>query len=185
MTSVVPIAERPAAGTASSGSSEKYPRPKHLEEWFESKMTNGGKVARRSARVFVDEYQPSQEKSPREGGRVPAIREREEKQMENSRSRESSCSSLSLVNFEMDMYEEVVSNDSSRDGKARLLFTFHLHQLTGYPVTPGLDSVRDSKEKVKGRPANFGTVMPGFYRSGYPQTEDHEYLRSLGLKTIL
>jgi hypothetical protein len=60
-----------------------------------------------------------------------------------------------------------------------------LHQLTSHPVTPGPESIKDFKKKVKGRPVNFGTVMPGFYRSGYPQTEDHEYLKSLGLKTIV
>lgn len=86
-------------------------------------MTDGGKMARRSARVYADEYQPSQEKAPGEGSHILAIHERDEKQMENSRSRGSSCSSLSLVNFEMDMYAEVASNDSSRDGKARLLST--------------------------------------------------------------
>jgi hypothetical protein len=60
-----------------------------------------------------------------------------------------------------------------------------LHLLTGYPVTPGLDSIKPSNGKVKGRPVNFGTVIPGFYRSGFPQTEDYEYLKSLGLKTIV
>jgi hypothetical protein len=78
-------------------------------------------MARRSARVFADEYQPSQEKAPREGGHIPTIRDRDEMQMELSRSRGSSCSSLSLVNIEMDAYAEVASNDSSTDGEAQLL----------------------------------------------------------------
>lgn len=61
-----------------------------------------------------------------------------------------------------------------------------LHSLTAYPVTSGIESVKTSKEKIKGRPVNFGTVIPGlFYRSGYPQTEDYEFLKSLGLKTIM
>jgi tyrosine-protein phosphatase SIW14 len=60
------------------------------------------------------------------------------------------------------------------------------HPLTAYTVTSGIESVKASKGKIKGRPVNFGTVIPGlFYRSGYPQTEDHEYLKSLGLKTIM
>jgi hypothetical protein len=77
-------------------------------------------MARRSARVFADEYQPSQENAPNEGGYIPAIRERDGKQMEKSRSRGSSCSSLSLVNFETDMYAEVASKDSGMDGMTRL-----------------------------------------------------------------
>ncbi len=60
-----------------------------------------------------------------------------------------------------------------------------LYLMIGYLGPPGPDSVRTSKEKVKGRPVNFGTVIPGFYRSGYPQTEDYEFLKSLGLKTIV
>ena len=83
-------------------------------------MTDGGKIARRSARVFADEYQPSQENAPNEGDYIPSIREWDEKQMEKSRSRGSSCSSLSLINFEMDMYAEVASRDSGMDGKSRL-----------------------------------------------------------------
>jgi tyrosine-protein phosphatase SIW14 len=57
--------------------------------------------------------------------------------------------------------------------------------MIGYLGTPSPDAIRTSKEKVKGRPVNFGTVIPGFYRSGYPQMEDYEYLGSLGLKTIV
>jgi hypothetical protein len=82
-------------------------------------------MARRSARVFADEYQPSQEQARRDGGHVPDIRERGAKQTEKSRSRGSSCSSLSLMNFEMDVYAEVASNDSSRDGETLLCSTLY------------------------------------------------------------
>jgi hypothetical protein len=76
-------------------------------------------MARRSGRVFADEYQPSQEIS-NESGHSPGIRERDEKQMEKSRSRSSSCSSLSLINFEMDTYAEIASKDFGINGKTRL-----------------------------------------------------------------
>jgi len=77
-------------------------------------------MARRSARVFADEYQPSQEIS-NESGYSPVIRERDEKQMEESHSRSSSCSSLSLINFEMDRYAEIASQkDFGIDCKTRL-----------------------------------------------------------------
>ena len=82
-------------------------------------------MARRSARIFEDEYQPSEEKSQIEGGHISAIRERDEKQTEKSRSRGSSCSSPSLVNFEMDMYASVASKDSAIDGKTRLCSRQH------------------------------------------------------------
>lgn len=35
------------------------------------------------------------------------------------------------------------------------------------------------------RPVNFGFVLPGIYRSSYPQTQDYPFLQSLKLKTII
>lgn len=40
-------------------------------------------------------------------------------------------------------------------------------------------------EVVPCEPFNFALVVPGVYRSSYPQTEHHQYLKSLGLKTII
>ncbi|KAI2465798.1 tyrosine phosphatase family-domain-containing protein [Annulohypoxylon bovei var. microspora] len=34
-------------------------------------------------------------------------------------------------------------------------------------------------------PANFATVAPGLYRSGYPQAPDYPFMRTLNLKTIV
>ena len=36
-----------------------------------------------------------------------------------------------------------------------------------------------------GRPANFGIVIPGVYRSSFPQTPDHDFIETLGLKTMV
>ncbi|KAK3314527.1 tyrosine phosphatase family-domain-containing protein [Apodospora peruviana] len=36
-----------------------------------------------------------------------------------------------------------------------------------------------------GRPINFGVVVPGVYRSSFPQTEDHGFIEALKLKTIV
>lgn len=38
---------------------------------------------------------------------------------------------------------------------------------------------------LNGRPANFGLVVPGVYRSSYPKPDDFGYLRSLKLKTVV
>ncbi|KAK3683441.1 protein-tyrosine phosphatase, partial [Podospora appendiculata] len=35
------------------------------------------------------------------------------------------------------------------------------------------------------RPANFGVVVPGVYRSSFPQAADHAFLEGLKLKTII
>ncbi|KAK4228912.1 putative tyrosine-protein phosphatase [Podospora fimiseda] len=37
----------------------------------------------------------------------------------------------------------------------------------------------------EGRPSNFGIVVPGVYRSSFPQTEDYAFIESLKLKTIV
>lgn len=42
------------------------------------------------------------------------------------------------------------------------------------------------KEKLESRPElNFGNVIPDVYRAGCPEAEDHIFLQSLGLKTML
>lgn len=38
---------------------------------------------------------------------------------------------------------------------------------------------------IEGQPINFGTVVPGVYRSSYPQAEDYPFLQKLGLKTVV
>ncbi|RYP77594.1 hypothetical protein DL769_003367 [Monosporascus sp. CRB-8-3] len=35
------------------------------------------------------------------------------------------------------------------------------------------------------QPINFGVVVPGLYRSGYPQATDYSFMQGLGLKTIV
>ncbi|RNJ54690.1 hypothetical protein D7B24_009513 [Verticillium nonalfalfae] len=37
----------------------------------------------------------------------------------------------------------------------------------------------------KGRPVNFGIVVPGVYRSSYPKPEDFGFVKNLGLRTIV
>lgn len=49
-----------------------------------------------------------------------------------------------------------------------------MSQPSEHPVAP-----------LTGRPDNFGIVIPGIYRSSYPKGEDFEYIKSLGLKTIV
>lgn len=38
---------------------------------------------------------------------------------------------------------------------------------------------------ILGQPANFGTVVPGIYRSSYPKEADYAFLQKLKLKTIM
>lgn len=48
--------------------------------------------------------------------------------------------------------------------------------------------VKDSTEDqvtTTGQPHNFGTVVPGVYRSSYPKEADYPFIQKLGLKTIV
>lgn len=40
-------------------------------------------------------------------------------------------------------------------------------------------------DQISGQPKNFGIIIPGIYRSSYPQEADYPYLEKLGLKTIM
>ncbi|GAB1313456.1 tyrosine-protein phosphatase siw14 [Madurella fahalii] len=49
------------------------------------------------------------------------------------------------------------------------------------------NSIRSLNESlpIEGRPVNFGVVVPGVYRSSFPQSEDYAFIESLKLKTII
>lgn len=51
--------------------------------------------------------------------------------------------------------------------------------------TESVWSKDDMEEANSGQPLNFGTVVPGVYRSSYPQEADYPFLEKLGLKTIM
>lgn len=51
--------------------------------------------------------------------------------------------------------------------------------------TESVWSKDDVEVAIPGQPLNFGTVVPGVYRSSYPQEADYPFLEKLGLKTIM
>jgi hypothetical protein len=64
-------------------------------------------------------------------------------------------------------------------------FEWSVQSLTGNAVTHCLELAKTAKDRDDGRPVNFGEVFPGVFRSGYPESDDHEYLKNLNLKTIV
>ncbi|KAI1389235.1 tyrosine phosphatase family-domain-containing protein [Hypoxylon trugodes] len=46
-------------------------------------------------------------------------------------------------------------------------------------------AVEQSFSHIGSPPINFATVLPGLYRSGYPQTSDYPFMQTLDLKTIV
>jgi tyrosine-protein phosphatase SIW14 len=48
-----------------------------------------------------------------------------------------------------------------------------------------LSNEPSEEDAIPGQPANFGVVVPGVYRSSYPQDADYAFIQKLKLKTIV
>lgn len=55
---------------------------------------------------------------------------------------------------------------------------------TSQHVSYSIHELEESLQ-VEGRPTNFGIVVPGVYRSSFPQSEDYAFIEGLKLKTIV
>ncbi|KAI9734744.1 MAG: hypothetical protein M1818_006731 [Claussenomyces sp. TS43310] len=140
-------------------------------------MTDGKTVARRSTRAFTEDCGPSNiEKITSDSAshkRTSNTVERQGRPTEKQRqghSRSSSSSSVTAAEFVNDLSEgvDVPLQEISSD------------------VSVGPEDPKSGREKkTPGYPINFGTIIPGLYRSGYPQLEDYKFLGTLGLKTVL
>lgn len=53
------------------------------------------------------------------------------------------------------------------------------------PFTSPIQPALFPSPPQEGRPLNFGVVIPGVYRSGYPKPHDYEYIKGLQLKTVV
>jgi len=129
---------------------------------------SGNMLARRSTRTFEDDWHTAHVETASNDLAAHCKRgcyDRQEKQPENEEyPRHSSSSSLSSI----DPGSQHLEGDE-----------------TPRESTESLSSVKDAVEKIAGRPLNFGVVIPGVYRCGYPQADDLDFLKSLGLKTIV
>ncbi|KAL5345907.1 tyrosine-protein phosphatase siw14 [Pseudogymnoascus australis] len=136
-------------------------------------------VARRSTRVFENDIDVRQiEDSVLDGG-IGYIRKGDEKSQERDitrltdmmvHTRTSSMSSLTApVDGEIITTFQRVSRSDSEEV---------------FGSVKG-EVVENPNPKMYGRPRNFGTILPGIYRSGYPESEDYEFLRDLSLRTIV
>ncbi|CVL02730.1 related to tyrosine-protein phosphatase SIW14 [Fusarium mangiferae] len=139
-------------------------------------------TSKRSSRLFVDE--PTHTK---EGQQTPNATQFRSRQGSRSSTREetmqeveealfngrdatniSRSGSLSAVNMEASLSTSSRTSNSSASSTSA-----YQSQSTDYTAP------------FNGRPHNFGVVIPGFYRSSFPRSHDFEYLKGLGLKTIV
>lgn len=135
-------------------------------------------VSRRSTRVF-EEYQNIDLLSEKpSNGRPTSYCEGEDKDRLQRQSRESSIDHGEPT-FQTPMTSVV---NIGRDMHGLLPKTY---EEMGKQVAKVLEASKAAGKQVGGRPLNFGTVIPGVYRSSFPQAEDHEYLKPLQLRTIV
>ncbi|KAF4964553.1 hypothetical protein FSARC_7548 [Fusarium sarcochroum] len=157
-------------------------------------------ASKRSSRLFVDEPAHT-----REGQQNPNSSPFRSRQGSRSSSREdmiqqieeglangrdatimSRSQSLSAVNMESSMSASSRTSDSSGESQVstwidRAIADFSLaSSISGYQSQPS-----EYTAPLNGRPHNFGVVVPGVYRSSFPKAHDFEYIKGLGLKTIV
>ncbi|KAH6674586.1 tyrosine phosphatase family-domain-containing protein [Halenospora varia] len=144
-------------------------------------MTEGNAVSKRSTRIFTEEHHEHHIMDIKKG--VQSTNELqvgsygEEKCLEDSK-RESWSSNSSSKNT--DLRKGSISDIGMDYGLLSNSVDGCEHE-----VTKSLQAVKP-KAKEEGKPLNFGVVLPGMiYRSSFPQTEDFQFLQSLGLKTIV
>lgn len=80
---------------------------------------------------------------------------------------------------EQDVEKLYLTIQDRRDNSPVLQDAFH---------PSGIDRTHAAKEESlpsDGRPVNFGIVVPGVYRSSFPQAEDYGFIEGLKLKTIV
>ncbi|KAF5680557.1 SIW14-like tyrosine phosphatase [Fusarium heterosporum] len=139
-------------------------------------------ASKRNSRIFVDE--PAHTK---EGQQTPNGTQFRSRQGSRSSSRD-------------DMMQEVdeallVGRDSSNTSRSQGLASVNMeHSISASSRTSDSSASSISAYQpqsteyiapLNGRPHNFGIVVPGVYRSSFPRSHDFEYIKGLGLKTIV
>jgi tyrosine-protein phosphatase SIW14 len=157
-------------------------------------------TSKRSSRLFVDEPTHT-----REGQQTPNGTQFRSRQGSRSSTREetmqeveealfngrdatnvSRSGSLSAVNMETSL--SASSRTSNSSGKSHLII-WSKRNITNSTLASSTSAYQsqstDYTAPLNGRPHNFGVVIPGVYRSSFPRSHDFEYLKGLGLKTIV
>lgn len=163
------------------------------------KIGNNGGIARRSARVFEDDHDVSRKPEvygAESGGHNNRRRDNTEQMIGKDKvdkitvtqTRRSSLSSTMTLSEDGLSAYNILTRENSRDGMRNYLLRTAAGLLT-VPSELAMSQAdlpkKAAKPKIPGRPRNFARVTSGIYRSGYPETEDHAFLKELGLKTIV
>ncbi|KAM0277584.1 hypothetical protein ACHAQH_005703 [Verticillium albo-atrum] len=156
-------------------------------------------ASKRSARTFEgDGHHATENDTPRANRRTKeedtaakdALEKRSTYKTISRRASGESCPAPE-TSVEMSSTMAAVDSDSAvQDLEAqcersrRVRHSAHSDPCPALPLVPAdLSFKRHVPEE--GRPVNFGIVVPGVYRSSYPKGEDFDFVKNLGLRTIV
>ncbi|KUJ12094.1 uncharacterized protein LY89DRAFT_221848 [Mollisia scopiformis] len=134
---------------------------------------HGGKVSRRSTRTFVEEEQQQQQKNGQES-RTSSGDEMDVEMVKGGGEFRATNVAVVFRPVAVDLGMDVTD-----------LFPARLEDRDKQVLAVLQGAKASTKSKTDERPINFGKVIPGVYRSSFPGEEDFNYLKTLGLKTVL
>lgn len=143
-------------------------------------------ASKRNSRAFVDESThitegqttPNGTQFRSRHGSRSTSKEEVKQEMEEALSTMSRTPSFTAVAMEASL------STSTSDSDSRCTFyASQIHHGTFTDMT--IASSISPPMSTDGRPFNFGVVIPGVYRSSFPKSHDFEYIKGLGLKTIV
>ncbi|KAM0298737.1 hypothetical protein ACHAPM_008160 [Fusarium culmorum] len=139
-------------------------------------------ASKRNSRAFVDDHA-----HPTEGQQTPSNTQFRSRQGSRSASKEdmkqeveevissmSRSQSATTVAMEPSLSTQSSDSDSRSSSISR-----------GGRVQSSEHVASEHVASLDGRPFNFGIVIPGVYRSSFPKSHDFDYIKGLGLKTIV
>ncbi|RGP68948.1 hypothetical protein FLONG3_8009 [Fusarium longipes] len=133
-------------------------------------------ASKRNSRAFNDDHT-----HPREGQSTTNNTEFRSRQSSRSASKEDMRQEVEEVLSSMSRSQTVASvtmetslSTPSSDSDSR-----------SSSISRGRVQSSEHIASADGRPFNFGVVIPGVYRSSFPKSHDFDYIKGLGLKTIV
>jgi tyrosine-protein phosphatase SIW14 len=150
-------------------------------------------VSKRSARPYV-EYDMGKETQEDQPSRMAKQEEAELGEADRRHSISTGTVHSSQTSFEASPLVRPADEESEdgalwlatrdrRGGDVDLSDAFHPPATTTHPAYSITELVENLPAGT--RPANFGIVVPGVYRSSFPQSEDYAFIEGLKLKTIM
>lgn len=151
-------------------------------------------ASKRNSRAFVDDHA-----HPTEGQQTPNNTQFRSRQGSRSASKEDMKQEVEEVISSMNRSQSATTvamepslSTQSSDSDSRCMYPiYHIYRPVTNTSTASSISrggrVQSSEHvaSLDGRPFNFGIVIPGVYRSSFPKSHDFDYIKGLGLKTIV